>query len=234
MRHKMLGRKLGVKSKHRKAMFRNITTELFRYDSVRTTDTRAKEIKRVADKIISLAKSGSLHARRKAAGYIRDKEVLQKLFNELAERYKDRPGGYTRIIKLGYRKGDNAPVSLIELVQEEYKPKTKKKKTKTKAKSAKTEEIDSKKEQKQKSTKKESAKDLGLTEDTNKTEDIEASKESISDESEKKTEDMTAEVQNADTPEPEAAKTKDEKSEPPVVETEEKSDDTSDEEEKNK
>ncbi len=163
MRHKKLGRKLGVKNKHRKAMFRNMATELFRHDSIRTTDTRAKEIRRVAEKIVTLAKDGSLHARRRAASYIKDKQVLSRLFNSLAERYKDRPGGYTRIIKLGYRKGDNTPVSMVELVKEEYKPKPKKKKTKSKK--TKTENKPSEdKEAKTTSTKKESAKDLGLDE----------------------------------------------------------------------
>lgn len=164
MRHKKLGRKLGVKNKHRKAMFRNMATELFRHDSIKTTDTRAKEIRRVAEKIITLAKDGSLHSRRRAASYIRDKQVLSKLFDSVAERYKDRPGGYTRIIKLGYRKGDNSPISLVELVKEEYKPKTKKKKSKSTK--AKTETTSSEaKEEKTRSTKKESAKDLGLNEE---------------------------------------------------------------------
>ena len=126
MRHKRIGRKLGVVTKHRRAMFRNMATDLFRHESITTTDTRAKEIRRVAEKMITLAKKGTLQARRQAASFIKDKEVLQKLFGEIAEKYKDRPGGYTRIIKMGYRRGDNAPLSLIEIVQEDYKPKKKK------------------------------------------------------------------------------------------------------------
>lgn len=205
MNHKKLGRKLGVRSKHRKAMFRNMATELFRHDSIKTTDTRAKEIRRVAEKIITLAKDGSLHARRRAGSYIKDKEVLSKLFDSVAERYKDRPGGYTRIIKLGYRKGDNSPISLVELVQEEYKPKAKKKKTKSK-----TAKKDSAKEKKagtgSKSTKKESAKELGLDEtseeqiseetasEVNETNQAEARQESVPEEQEQSTPDTEPEI----------------------------------------
>ncbi|MGI9535240.1 MAG: 50S ribosomal protein L17, partial [Thermodesulfobacteriota bacterium] len=123
MRHKRVGRKLGVVTKHRRAMLRNLATELFRYDSIKTTDARAKETRRVAEKLITMAKKGTLQSRRQAATFIKNKDVLKKLFSEIVEKHKDRPGGYTRIIKLGYRKGDNAPISLIELVQEEYKPK---------------------------------------------------------------------------------------------------------------
>jgi len=159
MRHKRIGRKLGVVTKHRRAMFRNMATDLFRHESITTTDARAKEIRRVAEKMITLAKKGTLQARRQAAAFIKDKDVLKKLFSELAEKYKDRPGGYTRIIKMGYRKGDNAPLSLIEIVQEDFKPK-KKKKIVTKAA---PKNIESKK-----STKKESAEELGLIEDTAK------------------------------------------------------------------
>ncbi len=159
MRHKRVGRKLGVVTKHRRAMFRNMATDLFRHESITTTDTSAKEIRRVAEKMITLAKKGTLQARRQAAAFIKDKDVLKKLFSELAEKYKDRPGGYTRIIKMGYRKGDNAPLSLIEIVQEDFKPK-KKKKIVTKAA---PKNIDTKK-----STKKESAEELGLIEDTAK------------------------------------------------------------------
>jgi len=215
-------------------MFRNIATELFRYDSVRTTDTRAKEIKRVADKLVSLAKNGSLHARRKAASYIRDKDVLKKLFNELAERYKDRPGGYTRIIKLGYRKGDNSPISMIELVQEEYKPKATKKKTKTK--SAKKEESGAKQEKNTKSKKKESAKDLGLTEETEKTEEIEAAAENkVEDRNDTISEeqDITAKENQEDTTESQEAE-QEVKAEKSPVESEDKTEDASADDEKKK
>jgi large subunit ribosomal protein L17 len=161
MRHKRTGRKLGVVTKHRRAMFRNMATDLFRHEKITTTDARAKEIRRVAEKIITLAKKGTLQSRRQAAAFIKDKDVLKKLFDEIAEKYKDRPGGYTRIIKMGYRKGDNAALSLIEIVQEEYKPKKKKKKP---VKTATKQHTDSPK----KSTKKESAEELGLIEEGGK------------------------------------------------------------------
>ena len=156
MRHRISGRKLGVTTKHRKAMFRNMATDLLRHGRINTTDTRAKEIRRVVEKLITLGKNGSLHARRKALGYVRDRDVVEKLFSELAERYMQRPGGYTRIVKLGYRRGDNAPVSLVELVTEEFKAKKKKrKKSASKPKpQAETE----------KSSKKKSAEELGLVE----------------------------------------------------------------------
>ena len=158
MRHRISGRKLGVTTKHRKAMFRNMATDLLRHGRINTTDTRAKEIRRVVEKLITLGKNGSLHARRKALGYVRDRDVVEKLFSELAERYMQRPGGYTRIVKLGYRKGDNAPVSLIELVTEEFKAKKKKKK-----KSA-SKAVPKAKAEAKKSSKKKSAEELGLVE----------------------------------------------------------------------
>lgn len=155
MRHRKSGRKLGVTTKHRKAMFRNMATDLLRNGKINTTDTRAKEIRRVVEKLVTLGKNGSLHARRKALGYIRDRAVVEKLFSELAQRYMERPGGYTRIVKLGYRRGDNAPISLIELVTEEYKAKRKRRKAKPK-----TQTESASKE----SSKKKSAEELGLVE----------------------------------------------------------------------
>ncbi|WP_462137333.1 50S ribosomal protein L17 [Candidatus Mycalebacterium sp.] len=141
MRNRRLGRKLGVTTKHRKAMLRNLATELFRHEKIRTTDAKAKELKRVADKIITLAKNGAeketpnggLSYKRRIFGYITDKEVARKVFTEIAERYKQRPGGYSRIISLNYRKGDQTPISQIELVTEEYQPSTR---TKTPRKSS--------------------------------------------------------------------------------------------------
>ncbi|MCY4047405.1 MAG: 50S ribosomal protein L17 [Candidatus Dadabacteria bacterium] len=135
MRNRRLGRKLGVKTKHRKAMFRNMATELFRHGGIQTTDARAKELKRVADKIITLAKNsagedapdGGLSYKRRIFGYINDKEVARKVFTEIAGMHKERPGGYSRIVRLGFRRGDRTPVSRIELVTEEYKPSSKKK-----------------------------------------------------------------------------------------------------------
>ena len=155
MRHRKSGRKLGVTTKHRKAMFRNMATDLLRNGKINTTDTRAKEIRRVVEKLVTLGKNGSLHARRKALGYVRDRAIVEKLFSELAQRYMERPGGYTRIVKLGYRRGDNAPISLIELVTEEYKAKRKRRKAKPK-----TQTESASKE----SSKKKSAEELGLVE----------------------------------------------------------------------
>ncbi len=97
-------------------MFRNMVTSLLDHERIETTDAKAKELRGVAERMITLAKRGSLHARRQALSVVRSKEVTAKLFGELAERYADRPGGYTRVIKLGHRVGDNAPVSIIELV----------------------------------------------------------------------------------------------------------------------
>ena len=95
---------------------RNLITCLLREEKVQTTDPKAKEVRRWADRVITLGKQGSLHARRQALGIVRDKAVVRKLFDTLAPRFKDRPGGYTRIIKIGWRRGDAAPISLIELV----------------------------------------------------------------------------------------------------------------------
>jgi large subunit ribosomal protein L17 len=104
-------------------MFRNLVTSFLNHEKITTTDAKAKEIRSVAEKMISLGKRGDLHALRQAAAYIREKSVVTKLFTTIAPRYKDRPGGYTRIVKLGVRQGDAAPVSIIELVEEEMKPK---------------------------------------------------------------------------------------------------------------
>ena len=116
MNHRKTGRKLGRTSAHRKALFRNMVTSLLEHEQIRTTDAKAKELRGVAERMITLGKKGTLHARRNALRTIRSKEVTAKVFDELAERYKDRPGGYTRVIKLGQRPGDAAPMSIIELV----------------------------------------------------------------------------------------------------------------------
>ncbi len=123
MRHGKSGRRLGRKTSHREAMFRNLVTSFLNHEKITTTDAKAKEIRSVAEKMITLGKRGDLHAIRQAASYIREKSVVTKLFSTIAPRYKDRPGGYTRIVKLGVRQGDAAPVSIIELVEEEMKPK---------------------------------------------------------------------------------------------------------------
>lgn len=129
MRHRKAGLKLNRTSSHRNAMFRNMVTSLFKHERIRTTDTKAKGLRCWADHLITLAKRGDLHARRQALSIIREKNVVYKLFDEAAERFGSIFGGYTRIIKMGIRPGDAAPVSMIELVNTE---KSKKKKTKDK------------------------------------------------------------------------------------------------------
>jgi large subunit ribosomal protein L17 len=116
MRHAKSGKKLGRDQSHRKAMFRNMVTSLLEHERIQTTDAKAKELRGITDKMITLGKRGDLHARRQALSIIRDKDVTAKVFSELADRYRDRPGGYTRVIKVGHRAGDAAPVSIIELV----------------------------------------------------------------------------------------------------------------------
>ncbi|MGM9571574.1 MAG: 50S ribosomal protein L17 [bacterium] len=108
--------KLGVRADHRRSMFRNLVTSLLKHEKIETTETRAKAIKRLTDKMITLGKRGDLHARRQAASFILDKEVLAKLFSDIAPKYQERNGGYTRIIKIGPRRGDGAEMVLIELV----------------------------------------------------------------------------------------------------------------------
>ncbi len=109
-------RKLGVKSAHRKSMLRNLVTDLFKYGRIQTTDCRAKETRREAEKMITLAKRDDLHARRQAMAYIKDEDVVKKLFDEIAPKYAARNGGYTRILKLGPRQGDVAEAVFLELV----------------------------------------------------------------------------------------------------------------------
>ena len=128
MRHNKAGRRLGRTTSHREAMFRNMVTSLLNHEKITTTDAKAKEIRSVAEMMITLGKRGDLHAMRLAAAYLREKSVVTKLFSTIAPRYKDRSGGYTRIIKLGIRQGDTAPVSMIELVEEELQPKKAKQK----------------------------------------------------------------------------------------------------------
>lgn len=123
MRHLKSGRKLNRSSSHRSALMRNLVTSLLRHERIETTDAKAKELRRWADRMIGLGKQGSLHARRRALGFIRDKSVVRKMFDTLAARFKNRPGGYTRIVKLGWRRGDHAPVSVIELVPAEAEAK---------------------------------------------------------------------------------------------------------------
>jgi large subunit ribosomal protein L17 len=116
MRHHKSGRKLNRNSSHRKAMFSNMANSLFDHEIIKTTLPKAKELRRVAEPLITLAKNDSVANRRSAFSKLRDKEMVGKLFNELAPRYKERPGGYTRILKCGFRSGDAAPMAYIELV----------------------------------------------------------------------------------------------------------------------
>ena len=116
MRHRKQGRKLNRTQSHRKAMFMNMSVSLLTHEQIVTTLPKAKELRSVVDKIITLGKRGDLHARRQAAAQLQDDETVKKVFSVLAERYKERPGGYTRVLKAGFRYGDNAPMAVIELV----------------------------------------------------------------------------------------------------------------------
>ncbi|MTW22875.1 50S ribosomal protein L17 [Allochromatium palmeri] len=116
MRHRKAGRQLNRTSSHREAMFRNMASSLFRHELIKTTLPKAKELRRVAEPLITLAKTDSVHTRRLAFARLRDKEVVGKLFVELGPRYQGRPGGYLRILKCGYRHSDAAPMAYVELV----------------------------------------------------------------------------------------------------------------------
>ena len=116
MRHRKAGRRLGRTTSHRTAMLRNMVTSLFEHERIVTTTPKAKELRKLADRMVTLAKRGDLHARRQALAVIRSKKVVAKLFDELKDTYMDRNGGYTRIIKTGSRIGDAAPMAIIELV----------------------------------------------------------------------------------------------------------------------
>jgi len=117
MRHKVAGRKLGRDTGHRRAMYRNLVTDLLGYEKITTTEAKAKEVRGLAEKMISLGNEGGLNPRRQALSFIMDKKVAEKVFTELALRYADRPGGYTRITKLGPRLGDGAAMVQLELVE---------------------------------------------------------------------------------------------------------------------
>lgn len=116
MRHRKSGRKLGRSSAHRRALYRNLVTDLFRHRSITTTAAKAKETQAMAEKMITLGRRGTLHARRQALAFIYDRNVVDTLFNEIAPEYAERPGGYTRILRMGFRKGDAAPLARLELV----------------------------------------------------------------------------------------------------------------------
>ncbi|EFL90068.1 50S ribosomal protein L17 [Ahrensia sp. R2A130] len=125
MRHRKQGRKLNRTQSHRKAMFMNMSQALLTHEQIVTTLPKAKELRSIVDKLITLGKRGDLHARRQALSQLQDNEVVKKLFSTLGERYKERPGGYTRVLKAGFRYGDNAPMAVIELVDRDVDAKGK-------------------------------------------------------------------------------------------------------------
>jgi len=168
MRHRVAGRKLSRHTQHRELMFRNMLVSLLEHERIKTTLAKGKELRSWADKIISLGKKGTLHARRRAFDLLRNKDIVKKLFDEIAPRMKDREGGYTRVYKMGWRQGDGAPLSLIELVTvltPEQKKKSPVKKAKevlekvTLKKKEKKEKVEEKKEKKVKKEKKEAPKE---------------------------------------------------------------------------
>ena len=117
MRHRIAGRGLGRPSGHRRALYRNLVTDLLGYEKITTTEAKAKEVRGLADRIITLGKKGGLHARRRALTFVLDEKTVEKVFSDLAPRYAERSGGYTRIVKLGPRLGDGAPMVRLELVE---------------------------------------------------------------------------------------------------------------------
>ncbi|MEL6946718.1 MAG: 50S ribosomal protein L17 [Pseudomonadota bacterium] len=125
MRHRKQGRKLNRTQSHRKAMFKNMSVSLLTHEQIVTTLPKAKELRSVVDKLITLGKRGDLHARRQAMSQLQDNETVKKLFSTLGERYADRAGGYTRVLKAGFRYGDNAPMAVIELVDRDVDAKGK-------------------------------------------------------------------------------------------------------------
>ena len=122
MRHRVKGRHLGRTAEHRRALFRNLAAALFEHGRIRTTDAKAREVRPLAEKMITLAKRGDLHARRQAARVVGKSPALERLFGPIAERFAERPGGYTRVIKAGRRLGDGAPIAYLELVDEAPRP----------------------------------------------------------------------------------------------------------------
>ncbi len=125
MRHGISGRKLGRTSSHRKSLFRNLCTSLIEHEQIRTTLPKAKELRPIVEKLVTLGKRGDLHARRQALSVVADKELVNKLFTVIAERYKERNGGYTRVLKNGFRFGDSAAMAVIEFVDRDVEAKGK-------------------------------------------------------------------------------------------------------------
>lgn len=123
MRHGMKGRKLNITASHRKAMFANMAASIIEHEQIVTTLPKAKEIRSIVDKLVTLGKRGDLHARRQAIAQIRNVEQVKKLFDVIGPRYQERQGGYTRVLKAGYRRGDNAPMAVVELVDRDVEAK---------------------------------------------------------------------------------------------------------------
>jgi large subunit ribosomal protein L17 len=155
MRHRVAGKKLGRKTAHRVMMFRNMVTSLLDKERVRTTVDRAKAIRPIAEKIITLGKRETLHARRQALAFVKDPAVVAKLFDDLAPRFAQRNGGYTRIIKLGHRDGDGAQIALIELIGSEFTPSKEEKGSKKESKAKESAAASEKSEKSEKKVKKE-------------------------------------------------------------------------------
>ena len=175
MRHRVAGRKLSRHTQHRELMFRNMLVSLLQHERIKTTLAKGKELRSWADRIISLGKQGTLHARRRAFALLRDKEIVKKLFDEIALKFKDREGGYTRVYRLGWRQGDGAPLSLVELVTY-ASPEKKKKSTIKKAKEV-LEKVTPKRKEKGEGKGKEKAKGKEKKEKKVKKEEKEAPKE---------------------------------------------------------
>ncbi len=150
MRHQKAGRKLGRNSPHRISMLRNMVTSFFGNERIETTDAKAKELQKLAEKMITLGKQGSLHARRNALAVIKDRKIVKKLFEDIAPRFQDRQGGYTRTFKAGHRPGDGALLSVIELTTKASS--TDKGKTKTKEKASTSKSVSKKKKPTKKSS----------------------------------------------------------------------------------
>jgi large subunit ribosomal protein L17 len=199
-------------------MFRNMVTSLFKYERIRTTDVKAKELRRWADNLITLAKRGDVHARRQALSIIREKDVVHKLFAEAAERYGSVSGGYTRIVKLGRRPGDAAPISLIELIYSEEQKKKKKRKKKAKVavekkQVAEKKEAEEKKEiESEEKTAEEEKGRVDIKEDVVEEKEVEVKTESTAEDSHDKFEkeaDAPVESEETESKEPEAKKVED-------------------------
>ena len=199
-------------------MFRNMVTSLFKHERIRTTDVKAKELRRWADNLITLAKRGDLHARRQALSIIREKDVVFKLFAEAAERYGSVSGGYTRIVKLGRRPGDAAPISLIELIYSEEGKKKKKRKKKAKVAVKKKQVSETKEAEEKKETaseEKAAEEEKGMVdkkEDVVEEKEVEVKTESTAEDSDDKFEEKAeapVELEETESKEPEAKKAED-------------------------